>query len=419
MRTGGGTLNAFIFKSYNYREGVAQFSYQSGPLVFTETIHFVQTKQEVNKHALDRALYLTFLLVGVSYYKCFPTRDVEFAAGGIDEWQAEFLNHVYKEGLGQFAFENGLTRDELAHFHATQSTQEAAVAYSGRGSLCLQSGGKDSLLVAGMLHDQGVSYHPWYCSSTTEYPSVLDRLPYPVVVARRVLDHTQLQKAKQLGAKNGHVPVTYIMSALAVIQAILLGDNEVILGIAHEGEEPHAQIGDLAINHQWSKTAAAGALFQNYVDRYISQDIKVYSPLRKYSELRVAELFVERCWQQFGRAFSSCNVANYRQGEGNKALSWCGKCPKCANAYLLFAPFVPAGLLKELFGGHDLLSEQELEPIFKGLLDIDGTMKPFECIGEIDELRLAYHMAQSHGGYGELPFTVPASNFDYFRQYGQ
>ena len=54
-----------------------------------------------------------------------------------------------------------------------------------------------------------------------------------------------------------------------------------------------------------------------------------------------------------------------------------------------------------------------LENDFKGLLGIDNVMKPFECVGEIDELRKAYHLAQNKGGYAKLDFVVPESNFDY------
>ncbi len=44
-------------------------------------------------------------------------------------------------------------------------------------------------------------------------------------------------------------------------------------------------------------------------------------------------------------------------------------------------------------------------------------MKPFECVGEIAELRLAYHMAQKRGGYEPLSFAVPVSAFDYGQEY--
>jgi hypothetical protein len=131
----------------------------------------------------------------------------------------------------------------------------------------------------------------------------------------------------------------------------------------------------------------------------------------------VAELFVKHSWESYGHEFSSCNVANYQQGEDNTELKWCGNCPKCANSYLLFAPFLPAGELKSIFNGQDLFAKASLELIFKGLLGIDNVPKPFECVGEIDELRLAYHRCQLKGDYQPLPFSVPDSAFDYMQTY--
>ncbi|MDD3036126.1 MAG: hypothetical protein PHO93_04360, partial [Candidatus Saccharimonadaceae bacterium] len=157
--------------------------------------------------------------------------------------------------------------------------------------------------------------------------------------------------------------------------------------------------------------------FSDYVARYISPKIRIGSPLRLYSELRIAQLFAERSWGDFGYDFSSCNIANYRQGNDNTDLRWCGECPKCANSYLLFAPFLAAEELKAIFDGQDLFEKPNLTNTFKGLLGIDGISKPFECVGETDELRLAYRLSQSKGGYGVLPFDVPESKFDYQKTY--
>jgi hypothetical protein len=204
---------------------------------------------------------------------------------------------------------------------------------------------------------------------------------------------------------------------IALVQAILLGKNEVLVSIAHEGEEPHAMIGDLPVTHQWSKTWGAEQLFAEYVTRYISTDVYIGSPLRQHSELRVAELFVEHAWDTFGHRFSSCNRANYRQGADNSELKWCGECPKCANSYLLFAPFVAADELQSLFAGQDLFTKPLLQETFRGLLGIDGVMKPFECVGEIEELRYAYHQSQAKEGYGSVSFDVPTASFDYKQTY--
>lgn len=412
----------FIFESYSFDEAASEaifnYAYSDGRH-FQERVSFARPAERAfSDGALDRALFLAFIVAGVSYAKAFPVQAVELKMGTLDAWQARFMNYVYQEGLSQYAFENKLTRSQLPQFSATSNTSALAVAYSGSGSLVLQSGGKDSLLLASMLEARSLDYQPWYISSSDTHPSVLDTLAYPLAVSRRTIDSGALRQAAIDGGYNGHVPVTFIVQSYALIQAILLGKKDVLTAIGHEGEEPHARIDDLAITHQWSKTAFAEELFSDYVYRYVSPDISIGSPLRHLSELRIAELFATHSWGRFGHEFSSCNRANYEQGANNARLTWCGECPKCANSYLLFAPFIPADELTELFSGEDLFTKPMLQDTFKGLLGVDDVMKPFECIGEVDELRLAYHKAQASGEYGALSFDVPVSGFDYLHHYG-
>lgn len=409
-------MTTFIFDSYAFEAetGKATFRYKfDDGRGFEEVITFPSRDTEGNQEVLESALKLAFLLIGTSYAKTFPTASTRLPFP-IDEWTANFLNSVYQEGLGQFAYENNLTRHDLPHFDATASEAPATTPhYEGTGVLALQSGGKDSLLVATLLRDKGVAFTPWYLTSNAEHhPRVLDSFDEPLVTTLRTIDKPALAQSLRDGGKNGHVPVTYIAESLALIQALLLGKSEIFVSIAHEGEEPHAEIGDLSVTHQWSKTWPAEQLFAEYVRRYISADITIGSPLRSLTELRVAELFVQKAWGRYGRSFSSCNVANYQQGADNTELTWCGNCPKCANSYVLFAPYLAASELKELFNGRDLFSAPSLQDTFKGLLGVDGVIKPFECVGEIDELRYAYERAQQKGEYEPLSFDVPPNSFD-------
>lgn len=151
------------------------------------------------------------------------------------------------------------------------------------------------------------------------------------------------------------------------------------------------------------------------------------TPLRSLTEYQIAKLFTKHCWADYKTQFSSCNLANYRQKvpfhiqtTSNLSkkltpidLSWCGQCPKCANTYLLFAPHLPAKELKSIFNRQDLFENPTPQDTFKGLLGIDHYQKLFECIAEIDELRLAYHNRPK--SYGDLPFTAPSSNFSPLR----
>lgn len=408
----------FKFLSYTFdpQTLTAEFSYQGDDkIIFTEKVIFAKPASALtyNPALLDHALFLAFILIGTSYYKSHPTIAVELPQP-LDEFQAHFFSTVYQEGLSQFAFENHLTRADLAHFSATPDHLAAKpLKYNGTGTLALQSGGKDSLLTATLLHEQGINFTPWFIGyGNHNHPQVINEVSNaPAQIVERFIDRANLQKST---GKNGHVPITYIVMSLALVQAILNNQNIIVTSVAQEGNEPHAIIGDLAANHQWSKSWPAEQLFAEYVANYISPDIHIGSPLRKYSELKVAELFVKKCWQKYNDKFSSCNRANYVQGGNSQQLTWCGDCAKCANSYLLFCPFLPAETLATTFAGQDLFTSPQLIDTFKGLLGVDNVMKPFECIGTIDELRYAYHHRNQFGKkqYHDLAFSVPDSDFN-------
>ncbi|MBQ2637990.1 hypothetical protein IJG10_02600 [Candidatus Saccharibacteria bacterium] len=423
----------YDFDAENY---AATFRYENAGIKFTERVKFAKTDNIIDYELLDRALFLSFVLIGTSYYKTRPTRDIAIEGKSLDKFQAKFFDAVYQEGLSQFAFENHLTRDDLGHFHANAADQPASQASQSTpiklnpadyaGELILQSGGKDSLLTATIstlyhTSPEKSSLAPvfWYLGSSENYPKILDEVAEnaELQIATRKIDLENLEKAKQSGRLNGHVPITYIVQSLALVQAILNHNRTVITSIGHEGAEPHTFIDgpngerDLPVNHQWSKTWEAEKLFAEYVKKYISPSLEVGSLLRKYSELKIAELFAKNCWDKYGEKFSSCNVANYRQKAKNGELKWCGNCAKCANSYLLFTPFINREELDKVIGnGKSLFENENLIDDFKGLLGVDHQIKPFECVGETAELRAAYHRKLEK--YPSLPFEVPASDFD-------
>lgn len=444
----------FRFLSYYFDRSTytATFVYQGiDNIIFTEKVYFAP-KPGTNTSSfnlfddpslnqlLDQAMFLAFILIGTSYYKAHPTANIRLDRP-LDEFQASFFSTVYQEGLSQYAFENRLTRQDLATFRPTPGFQnKSAIDYHGHGVLALQSGGKDSLLVAELLNESKISFVPWYVSSSPDrsHPTIIDHLDdnfnhQKASIVYRQIDHPHLQ---QTGGHNGHVPVTFIVESLALIQAILNNQDIILTSIGREGEEPHAMIGDLPVNHQWSKTWQAEQLMTEYLKRYLSPNLHLGSPIRHLSELRIADLFVQKCWQKYGYSFSSCNEANYKQNNQNSTLKWCGHCAKCANSYLLFCPFIPPQFLQSLFGDRDLFLDPNLIQIFKGLLGIGGEMKPFECVGSVEELRSAYHHRMTtppipvpknpnqknssitywQPVYANLPFKVPESSFNYLAE---
>ena len=401
---------SFRFLGYEFARDIwaARFRYESAGVEFCEEVEFAPG-DEYDEGALERALFLAMVVCGTSYYKVRAGRKVEFADEvEISKRQAEIFSRIYQEGMGQYAYENGLTRGDLAEFVGVRQGDEmsdigAVVEKAPHLVLALVSGGKDSLLAVELMRERGENYRAAYITSQESYPEIVDKVAdgEPVIIKRRI-DQEGLMRT---GGMNGHVPVTLINEALALVQAILLGCDCVEFGIGREGLEPHVWVGDLAVNHQWSKTMEAQELMREYVRRYVTDGVKFRSLIAGYNELQIVEIFTKKCWEKYGDEFSSCNVANYKLGADNRKLSWCGKCAKCANSYLLFAPFVEFEEQEKLFG-RDLFLDPDLADIFQGLLGVGGVMKPFECVASIDELRWAYQHRLP--GYGELLFAMSA-----------
>ena len=163
------------------------------------------------------------------------------------------------------------------------------------------------------------------------------------------------------------------------------------------------------INHQYSKSLEFESDFQNYVRENISPDVNYFSFLRPLSELKIAEVFCKNFLEKYSDNFSSCN-ANFRITDREDDWRWCCKCPKCAFVFLLFAPFVEREKLIEIFGDN-LFAREDLWKTFAQLLGQQDN-KPFECVGEVEEVKRSLQLAQETGQWNELE-KFPLETSDY------
>lgn len=135
------------------------------------------------------------------------------------------------------------------------------------------------------------------------------------------------------------------------------------------------------VNHQYSKSFAFEEAFTEYIEKNIMNEIRYFSLLRPFNELQIAKYF-SSC-PQFHEIFRSRN-------RGSKENKWCGKCAKCLFVFIMLSPFVDYDKLVSIFGG-DMLNDWDMIKDFDGLTDISG-IKPFECVGTPDEIRLALYL---------------------------
>lgn len=394
---------SFTFESCSFDDaaGILRLNYGfPGAGNFEEILQFpsparVLTSDE--RQALERAFRLLFLLSGVSYYKAFAPERMSCKAFPVDSETSAFVEEVYARGLAEFAHRNGLDMRGRAKFDRLEVKGQAPAAFvlqHPRHAGVPVGGGKDSLLTYELLKQAKEPLTLFAVGSqaggvAAPIQAAFDKSGAPSVVVLRRLS-PRLQQLNAQGALNGHVPVTAIISTIALAAAILYGWDAIVMS-----NERSANVGNLdhegtEVNHQYSKSFAFEDAFASYVERHIARGISCFSLLRPLSEAGISCRFAEL--RQWHDSFRSCNSA-FRQDPAQRGKIWCCSCPKCRFVYLALAPFLPRGDLVRIFG-HDMLDDAAQMSGYEELCGLQAH-KPFECVGEISE---CVTLAQRLGG---------------------
>ena len=366
---------------------------------FTETINFSPLKDKnlfpiirTEKNQIFHLLSQIHIALGVSYYKLFPTKEILVQTSFLNEAQKNFWQEFYLKGLWEFFYQNQIDPRGLAEFSCDASAPlyDQKVALKGEKALVLFWGGKDSLVTVELLKKQGQQFDLF--SFGKDYPlHQLAQLPTEKkrLIIQRKIDLPQIQKLLDEGYYNGHVPITGTICFVSLLVAYLYGYQAVITSLEKSADEGNTHYCDMEINHQWSKSSEFEKVFQNYINQWIASDFSLYSPLRKWYEIRIVKEFCQ--YPQYFHSFSSCNRNFHLVGTkltGEKL--WCWICPKCAFVYTMMRAFLPKEEVIQIFG-HDLFSDETLVPLFQELLGISG-IKPFECVGTNEEMILAFRL---------------------------
>lgn len=379
----------FVRCGFDAQSGVATlvYAFDEGPEM-TETVSVPGAPFELDDaraKAVEAALRLLHLIAGVSYYKAAVPAEIRIDAYSIDKETAAFLETVYVNGLGEFAYRNGLNlHGKIAFPHVDAPDAAVAPALGLREhALVAIGGGKDSLVSIEALRSAGVEQTVTWIGGSQLIAACAARTGLPTLNLGRALA-PELFELNRQGAYNGHIPVTAINSAIMVLAAVLHGADQVVFSNERSASYGSVIPGTGEVNHQWSKGWAFEKAFGEYVQSRVAADLHYYSLLRPLSELAVARQFAKN--SHYDAHFSSCNRNFHILGE-RPANRWCGVCPKCHFVFLALAPFMPKPRLVGIFG-RNLLDDASQAGGFDALLEFQDH-KPFECVGEGKESRAA------------------------------
>ncbi len=377
----------FIFKKWefdrNSKKLTLHYSFDN-VLDFHETYDFDFDFIDFDLQSLERAIDNLFFMAGVSYYKMYLPGEIEIAYGHLDQNHAAFFSKTYQKGLGEYFYKNSLDpRTEIIFKPNCESL--AAAQVSGDGMLVGVGGGKDSLLSVELLRDlTGIT--TWTVGHQYQLEPLIQNVELPHIWVTRTYD-PKVNELNMKGALNGHIPISAIYACLGTVVGVLTGRSDVVVSNERSADEPTLIYQGVEINHQYSKSSEFETDYQKILGADFGSSQRYYSLLRPLSELRIAELFANNCFEKYQYTFSSCNKS---LAKPNEPLTWCGKCAKCCFVYLMFAPFVSETKLSLVFK-KNLLLDPLLDSMYRQLLGIEGD-KPLDCVGEVRESRVAMEM---------------------------
>ena len=378
--------------------GVLTCRYELNGREFTERVTLSPGEQWHTEEA-RAAARLVFLLSGVSYYKTAAPPVIDLGETTLTQAEEAFLREFYLQGLAEFAYRNHLDLGSLK-IEAKRAPDQPSAAPEPTGprhALVPFGGGIDSIVTVEQVRRRAdvalfVVSRPGDRFDAIEQPAAVTGLP--VVRAEREID-PQLLRSAELGFLNGHVPVTGILSAIAVLAAVLEDRDAVVMSNEWSASIPTLEFDGRPVNHQFSKSEEFEAAFRGVLadqgsGRARKPDLPDYfSWLRDRTELWVGERFA--ALGQYHASFRSCNKAFYTE-RARRFAHWCGQCDKCAFIDLILAPFLPAETLRQIFAvAGEPLEDPALKPKFRSLLGAGA--KPFECVGEVTECRAAVLLA--------------------------
>jgi len=356
--------------------------------------------KELSADALDIMAFNLGMVELVSYWKITCSPNVHINCGQLCEKQINWWKKLYFNGLGEFFYVNGIEADN-SFMSITSSGKEYFPLEGdapGSGVLIPVGGGKDSSVTIELLSEFTGGRTAYIINSrgATEATVTAAGLENNTCRVRRTLDKNMLELNKQ-GFLNGHTPFSALVAFSSLIAASLQGREFVTL--SNESSANESTVSGSTVNHQYSKSFEFENDFVTYEKEFINSGVKYFSFLRPLSEYQIAMLFSR--FEAYHDVFRSCNA-------GSKTDIWCGVCPKCLFVFLIMSPHISYNRLVEIFG-RDMLNDEAMLEDFKKLTGLLPE-KPFECVGERDEINFSICEAIKGFGGEKLPYL-----FEYYK----
>lgn len=359
------------------------------------TVPLQQLNTEVPRDVLEKLAFHIGMIELISYWKAACPPVINIRAGSLSDEAISFWTKIYYLGLGEFRYINGLEMEKEEFFSINSSGPDHSImdtAADPERIILPVGGGKDSVVSLALLKDTGKEVIPFMVNPLPASYRCLDAAGIRrdrAVIFQRKLDPLLLD-LNQKGYLNGHTPYSALLAFNSLLAAKLTGAGRIALSNESSANEP--SVPETEINHQYSKSFDFEKDFRAYLNEIMGTKVEYFSFLRPLSELQIAALFSER--KEYHPAFLSCNA-------GSKKDQWCGNCPKCLFTAIILLPFIDIEQINKILG-KAIFDDLSLLPVLEELTGLKP-VKPFECVGTVDEVQTAIRLFVE----GRQPRSLP------------
>jgi UDP-N-acetyl-alpha-D-muramoyl-L-alanyl-L-glutamate epimerase len=395
----GGTADdpAFHASGWDVSDDTVSLRYRIdglGELVETVSFPGTDLAAAAREPATAGALTVLHLAAASSYYKAVLPRRVEL--GAVPPSAVAMVTALLTHGLAEYAVHNHLDVAELLAYPQVRGDTATPVAPRERpdGVVVPVGGGKDSAVTAMLAVRQGWDAVAFAVNPRPSMQRTAEAVGLPLVTARRQLD-PRLLAWNEAGALNGHVPVTAIVASIGCVAATLHGRGDVLLSNEASADEPTRTVDGIEVNHQYSKSSAFEMLHQRAMADATGGATRALSVLRPLPELLVAAAFA-----RLGAPLAAVNSCNRAYSMTRERREWCGTCPKCLFVQTMLAPFTTPEAFRRATG-FDALADDDLVGPLRDLTD--PVRKPFECVGTVEEVQLAFDLLADDPAWSDHP----------------
>ncbi|MDY6782942.1 MAG: hypothetical protein SW833_10410 [Cyanobacteriota bacterium] len=361
--------------------------------IFYHDVSFSSLKSKYSQKSIEKIAAHIALFEGMKLCSLFPKYyDISNLSKYLSEASLDLFVKVYQGVFGQHWYENNRTDYQQPEFIYGQNLGESHPLTLLEKNLTILTGcggGKDSIVAMKILQEAEIPF-----ASMQYSHSVYGRPDLQHNLIEGVLDCVKPVKKHRISVCDDFTDDPWLQLYFPNISGITIPETPVsifealflmlqwdyqYLNLAHEKS---ANTGNLfwsklgkEVNHQWGKSLEAERLMNDFVQKHLLSGFKYFSILQPIYDFRIFKKISEQ--QDVLPKIHSCNIQK----------PWCKKCPKCAYVWLGLMANCDRDRVDAVFQSN-LFDDEELLPIFRQMVGLDEHT-PFECIGEIDESRLA------------------------------